>query len=101
MGQTKRTILERFQGHYGNINKALKSQNIPQNGNTWQIQSDTLGKHFTSGNHRGTQDLDIQVLDFIPLPKNSERAMQLRLKLEKHWIHKLRCSAPQGLNIME
>ena len=101
VGQTKRTLLERFQGHYGNINKAFKTTSFPQNGNNWQIQSDTLGKHFSNGTHRGTQDLNIQVLEFIPLPRDSERALQLRLKMEKHWIHKLRCSAPQGLNIME
>ena len=87
VGQTKRRINQRFQGHYYKINS--------------NRATDGVGSHFALPNHNGTKDLKIQVLEFIRLPPDSARARILRLQLEKNWIHKLRCPAPYGLNIMD
>ena len=103
--QTKRTILERFQGHYGNTEKAITTPRTRlqanSNAHIHQLQDDTIGPHFAEITHKGTSDFKIQVLEVISLHKNSERALKLRLQKEKHWIHRLRCSAQQGLNIIE
>ena len=105
VGQTKRTFLEHFQGHYGKINKALRNPDqVPgtrANAHTNQLQEDTIGLHFAQTNHKGARDLKISVLEFISLPINSERALQLCILKEIFWTHRLRCSAPQRLNIME
>jgi hypothetical protein len=87
VGQTKRKLSARFQGHFYNIKKGLTK--------------DGVGSHFSRTDHHGTDDLQIRVLEFIRLPPNSTRALSLRLRLEKKWIHKLRCPAPSGLNIMD
>jgi hypothetical protein len=62
---------------------------------------DAVGLHFSKCDHTGTRDLKIQILEFIRLPPRSERGKILRLKIEKAWIHKLRCTAPHGLNIFD
>ena len=104
MGQTIRTILECFLGHYANINKALrhlgKNPQANLNAHPHQLEGDIIGLHFAT-THNSTKDVQIQVLEFIRLPANSERGLKLRLVKETFWIHRLRCSAPQGLNIME
>ena len=58
-----------------------------------------MGLHFSSDDHSGTVDISINILEFIRLPPSTLRALSLRLKLEKHWIHQLYCPAPRGLNI--
>jgi hypothetical protein len=60
-----------------------------------------VGIHFSRSDHHGTKDFKIQVLDFIRLPPKSVHGKVLRLKIEKAWIHKLRCTAPHGLNIFD
>ena len=85
--QTKITILEHFQGHYGNINKALRNPDhrpgTLANAHTTQLEGDTIGLHFAQSNHKCTIDLQIQVLKFISLPQNSERVLELHLRKEK------------------
>ena len=87
VGQTKNTIVQRFQGHFFNIRH--------------QKQTDAVGLHFSQPDHHGLKDLSIQILEFIKLPPQSEKALYLRLTIEKSWIHKLRCPAPRGLNIFD
>jgi hypothetical protein len=60
-----------------------------------------VGLHFAQTNHNGKSDVKIKVLDFINLHPCSPQAKQLRLKVEKNWIHKLRTPAPQGMNMMD
>ena len=95
----------KLQGHYSNITNALKNlRKIPQDSSPYlnlQIQGDIISQHFALATHKGTSDLNIEVVDFISLSPNSERALKLRLGKDKFWIHRLRCSVPQGLNIME
>ena len=87
VGQTKRKLYLRFQGHFYNIKV----------GN----ESDAIGMHFSQKDHRGTRDIQIYVLEFISLPPQSKRPLSLRLSVEKKWIHTLRCPAPIGLNIFD
>jgi hypothetical protein len=103
VGQTKRKILERFQGHFYNVKMALdfyQSKNKPGK-NVGRAPKDAVGMHFSRNDHNGTQDMKIQVLEFMHLPPQSERGKTLRLKIEKAWIHRLRCTAPHGLNIFD
>ena len=69
VGQTKRKILQRFQGHFYNVKCAN--------------QNDAIGIHFSQENHRGTRDFKIQVLEFISLPPQSIRSLTIRLRVEK------------------
>ena len=64
-------------------------------------QTDAVGLHFSQTDHNGTVDVMINVLDFIHLPPFTERALALRLKIEKHRIHQLHCAAPRGFNIFD
>ena len=70
VGQTKRTILQRFQGHYYTINKALKHlcknpQDNP-NAHPHQLQDDTIRlHHIAKPTHKNIRDFKIQV---TPLP---------------------------------
>ena len=87
VGQTKNTIAKRFSGHFFNVRHSKKT--------------DAVGLHFSRADHHGTSDFSINILEFIPLPPSTERSLTLRLKLEKNWIHKLRCPAPRGINIFD
>ena len=98
VGQTKRTILARFQGHCGKITK-YQTRRIEEPILFRQQDKDAVGTHFSAGNHNGTRDLIISVLAFISLPPQSQAALKYRLQVEKDWIHRMRCPAPEGLNI--
>ena len=98
VGQTKRTLLERFQGHFGSVTKAMRNK---ANGLSLNEDIGDIGCHFSDSSHSGIKDFNIQVLDFCPLPPHSERALEYRLRVEKYWIHRLRCPAPIGLNIFD
>jgi hypothetical protein len=65
------------------------------------LELQAVGLHFAASDHIGTQDLKIQVLDFINLHPDSPRAEKIRLRVEKKWIHLLRCPAPNGMNIFD
>ena len=100
VGQTKRTILERFQGHCGNITTYQKRrEEEPQLFR--KLDKDAVGTHFSAPNHNGIQDLIISVLAFITIPPMSKASLVYRLKVEKEWIHRMRCPAPEGLNIFD
>ena len=100
VGQTKRTILERFQGHCGKITTYLKHKK-EETTLFRQQDKDAVGTHFSADDHNGTQDLIISVLAFITITPQSAAALRYRLKVEKDWIHRMRCPAPEGLNILD
>jgi len=100
VGQTKRTILARFQGHCGKIRK-YQTNRLEEPILHRQQDKDAVGLHFSADNHNGTEDLIISVLAFIKSTPLSQAALRYRLKVEKEWIHKLRCPAPLGLNILD
>ena len=100
VGQTKRTIMARFQGHFYTIKNAINKRKI----NPQQYKSemkDPIGIHFSQPDHNGHKDIEIYVLAFITLAPKTSASLQLRLKVEKNWIHRLRCPAPLGLNIFD
>jgi hypothetical protein len=103
VGQTKRKIAERFQGHFYNINSALEFYQCQREGRFTNKKEpkDAVGLHFSRPDHKGIKDIKIKVLEFMHLPPQSERGKILRLKIEKAWIHRLRCTAPHGLNIFD
>jgi len=100
VGQTKNPILTRFQGHCGKIN-AYKKRRIEEPTLYRQQDKDAVGTHFSAPDHSGIEDLIISVLAFITLPPQSEASLKYRLKVEKDWIHRMRCPAPRGLNILD
>ena len=66
-----------------------------------QQDKDAVGTLFTAADHNGTEDLIISVLDFKTIPPRSEAALVYRLKVEKQCIHRMRCPAPTGFNILD
>ena len=103
VGQSKRSLASRLQGHFYNITSAIiYSRAIRDNLPTTKSEpKDGVSSHYSRPDHRGTQDMCIQVLEFIRLPLKSGKSLALRLKIEKAWIHRLRCTPPTGLNIFE
>ena len=87
VGQTKRRLMDRFQGHFYNI--------------TSKNTKDTIGQHFNQPDHSGLDDLEIHIVDFIHANPSSSQALNIRRKIERQWQHRLRTNAPQGLNIQE
>jgi len=85
VGETKNTLMTRFQSHFWHIN--CKKTETP------------VGIHFNKPGHKGIHDVKIHVLDFIHA--NPATSLELRLKTEKRWIHRLRTSEPLGLNSMD
>ena len=62
---------------------------------------DPVAIHFSDPDHKGTDELIIHVLFFITLHPQSRKSLELRLQVEKKWIHKFRCPAPHGINIFD
>jgi hypothetical protein len=85
VGQTYLRLKGRFVHHFYTVEKPNKS--VP------------VGKHFSALDHKGIDDMDIHVLEFIKKPPKSEAASAIRDRVEKRWIHLLRTPAPGGLNI--
>ena len=100
VGQTKNSILTRFQGHCGKITTYRKHR-TEEPSLFRQLDKDAVGTHFSANDHRGIEDLNISVLAFISITPQSEAALRFRLKVEKEWIHRMRCPAPLGLNIFD
>ena len=63
--------------------------------------TDAVGLHFSRLDHQGTKDVWINVLEFIKLLPQNDKALELRLRIDKFRIHKMRCHAPRGLNIFD
>jgi hypothetical protein len=79
--------MDRFQGHFGNIQRN-------------DINSD-IAKHFNTNEHQGTVDLEIHIVDFIYLHPESEAGSRIRDNIEVNWIHRLHTQQPMGLNILD
>jgi hypothetical protein len=59
----------------------------------------TLLADTSTVHHQGMVDFDIHIVDFVHNTPDSDQALQMRLKVESNWIHRLRTPAPMGLNI--
>ncbi len=92
VGQTYRTLSERFQGHFNDIS----------NNRHWKA----IGEHYNKSNHQGWKDCEISVLYFCPInpgKKNqiNSRATENRKCMERYWQFQLQTLSPQGLNRLE
>ena len=79
--------MDRLQEHFYNVNKKSLDHSV--------------SRHFNEPGHSGIQDMDITILDFIHQHPESKGAAYLRNKIETNWIHRLKCQAPYGLNMLE
>jgi len=78
-------LKDRFVHHFRDIDLGLPDRSV--------------GKHFSSGTHKGHRDVKITVLEFIKNPPRSNQAITIRLRVERRWTHVLRSLAPIGLNV--
>ncbi len=92
VGQTYRTISERFRGHFNDIstNKHWKA----------------IGQHYNQPDHHGWSDCEISVLYFCPINPGkqndvNERATSDRKCMERYWQFQLQTLSPKGLNRLE
>ena len=86
VGQTKRRIKDRMREHFYNINKKSGSD---------------VAQHFNDENHKGIDDVQVYILDYIYKHPDSQRAKKLRHSIEYNWIQRLKSQAPKGMNIMD
>ncbi len=92
VGQTYRTIAQRFLGHFNDIS----------NERHWKA----VGEHFNKTNHQGWSDCEISVLYFCSVnpgkPNDiNQRALKIRKSLERYWQFQLQTLSPKGLNRLE
>jgi hypothetical protein len=98
VGQTKRPLCQRLQEHFRSIKQGLEARNKKPLA-TYKPQP--VGIHFSLPDHIGHRDVKIQILDFVHFHPDSKKAESVRLRVEKKWIHRLRCPAPNGMNIFD
>ena len=104
--QAKCTILEHFQGHYTNTTNALrqpgKQLQVNSNAHTHHLEGDTVGLHFAQAKSQGDQTLQDTSLEIHFSPPRQQEGFETQdNKLRNSGIRLHRCSAPNGLNIME
>ena len=87
VGQTKRELKARFPEHFGKITKNESESKI--------------AIHFNSAFHKGLDDVEIYVVDFVYAAPHTDKAKYLRDLLEFSWIQRLHTNAPIGLNVMD
>ena len=61
----------------------------------------SVGRHFNLPWYSGLVDVEIFVLQFGTNDQDSEASLTLRLSLVQMWIHRLRATAPLGLNVFD
>ena len=89
VGQIKKRLLTRFQGHI---------PDIKHNNDT------TVGRHFNvcpPDNPQLSDSMNITVISFIPSHPDSRDAKMHRDREEKRWMHRLQSIMPKGLNLMD
>ena len=87
VGQTGRRLMDRFQGHFGSINR--------------EETTTLINDHFNGEDHKGIHDFEIHIVDFIQADAKSASGKAQRLKIETRWINRLRTAFPDGLNYLE
>ena len=87
VGQTKRELKEGFLEHFRNISK-----NNPDS---------EIARHFNSDQHKGLEDLQFHVVDFVYAAPHTNKAKYFRDLLEFNWIQRLHTNAPMGLNVLD
>ncbi len=89
------SIQMRFQKHLKDVehcsNWAMAPPSIKTQGPT------NVGLHFSNTGH-SIQDMQINVLEFIPLDPNSATTKSFRETREKFWMYKLKSLKPFDIN---
>ena len=80
-------IKDRFKNHFYDVVKCDKTK--------------AVDLHLSQDDHNDISDMEISVLEHIKKPPRSPESSIIRDRVEKSWIHLLRCPAPQGLNIFD
>ena len=78
IGHTKRTLSEQMCEHFRYITQHNSTQSV--------------GRHFNSEEHSGLGSVKPQVLQFGRKDPDSKESLEIRLELERMWIHRLRNS---------
>ena len=87
VGMTKRKLKQRLYEHLRNIRQGKLN--------------DPIGRHFSKVPHNSDPSkVKVHVLSFITHPPDSRTALNMRLRFELDWIHRLRTTLPRGLNAM-
>ena len=86
IGQTKKRIIDRFQGHIFDIKHNNKT---------------AVARHFHSHNDQTNPSMIIHLLEYIRLPRDIPRSKSIRDNRELVWIHRLNTLIPNGLNILD
>ena len=79
--------MDRFQGHFGSINR--------------EDTTTIINDHFNREDHKVVNDFEIHIVDFAKADENSVSGKTLRLKVETCWINRRRSALPDGLNYLE
>ena len=87
VGQTLRKLMDRCVTHFGNITSS-------------RLDTD-IGRHFNTDDHKGLEDVEIHILDFIYQSPHSDYAEKLWNKIERNWMLKLRTQVQYGLNFID
>ena len=87
VGQTKCELKVRFSAHFLKIAKNDRESEI--------------AVHFNSMHHRGLDDVEIHIVDFVHAAPHTSKSKYLRDLLEFNWIQRLQTNAPVGLNVMD
>ena len=87
VGQTKNSLRQRFVSHFYLIGHKKNEHEVP--------------RHFNAHDHRGIDDVEIHVLEFIKSDTQRPETKGIRLKSEYSWIQRLRTQIPQGMNTID
>ena len=87
IGHTKRTLSERMCEHFRYI--------------TQHNSTHSVGRHFNMEQHDGLGNVKLHVLQFGKKDPDSKESLEIRLSLERLWIHRLRSTTPMGLNVFD
>ena len=85
VGQTMRRLRNRFYTHYYLIKESKQDKSV--------------SRHLTENNHNVNWNFSISVLEFIKVAPDGPGAKDVRDRTENKWIHWMRTSSPDGLNL--
>ena len=95
VGQTKLSIMEKFQKHLLDIKHSSNWAKVPASAKAKGPTN--VGLHFSKPNHTAG-NVSIQIAELIRATPDSDLAQRLRDDREKHWMYQLKTIIPFGIN---